>query len=71
MDESSFDTIFETFARERIDALLTQPQAKAIDVVASAVLAPLVVAAFNYVLFNSARVSIVSEKSRKYIPLRS
>ena len=71
IDGSSFSTIFETFSGERIGGRLTQPQAKAIDVVTSAILAPLTVAAFNYVLFNSARVSIVSEKSRKPIPLRS
>lgn len=71
IDGSSFHTIFETFAGERIGGRLTQAQAKAIDVVASAVLAPLVVAAFNYVLFNSARVSIMSEKSRKPVSLQS
>jgi hypothetical protein len=68
---ASADSIFDSFAGEKIGGRLTQPQAKAIDVVTGAILAPLTIAGFNAVLFNSARVSVVNERMGKAIPLRS
>lgn len=71
VDGSSFGTIFDTFAGEKVGGSLTQSQAKAIDVLAGAILAPLVAAGFDFILFGSARVSVVSERGGKLIPLRS
>lgn len=65
VDGSSFSSFFDTFAGEHVGGRLTQPQAKAIDVVAGAILVPLAAAGFNFVLFNSARVSVVSERGKK------
>ena len=52
----SFGTIFETFINEKIGSHMIQPRAKATDVVAGAILAPLAAAGFSFVLFNSASV---------------
>jgi len=64
-------SMFDTFAGEIIGGHLTQGQAKAIDVITGAVLAPLLVAGFNFVFFNNARVSTVNENQNKVVPLRA
>ena len=71
VDGYEFNTIFATFSGERIGGRFSKSQAKAIDVVTGAVLAPLVAAGFNVVLFSSARATVVDEKMQKAIPLRS
>ncbi|KAJ4990202.1 hypothetical protein SVAN01_04293 [Stagonosporopsis vannaccii] len=63
--------LFDTFAGERIGGRFSQAEAKAIDVVTGAVLAPLFMAALNYVWFGSARVSAVNEQQPKAIPLQT
>lgn len=62
---------FNTFAGEAIGGRLSQSQAKAVDVVCGAILAPLVMASVNVLWFSSARVSAVNEQQKKSIPLRS
>ncbi|KAH7060537.1 hypothetical protein B0J12DRAFT_649255 [Macrophomina phaseolina] len=62
---------FDTFAGEEIGGMLSQGQAKAIDVVCGALLAPLVMTAANTIWFNSARVSAVNEQQTGAIPLRT
>ncbi|KAF2137367.1 uncharacterized protein K452DRAFT_301959 [Aplosporella prunicola CBS 121167] len=62
---------FKTFHGEEIGGHLTQAQAKALDVVSGAVLAPLVMAGLNLVWFAVARVAVVKEEgedTRKYPP---
>ncbi|EMD64115.1 hypothetical protein GGP41_006571 [Bipolaris sorokiniana] len=63
--------IFDTFAGEEIGGRLSQAQAKAIDVITGAILAPMFMAAVNYVWFASARVSVVNEQQSKPVPLRT
>ncbi|USP75040.1 hypothetical protein yc1106_02314 [Curvularia clavata] len=63
--------IFDTFAGEEIGGRLSQAQAKAIDVITGAILAPMFMAAVNFVWFSSARVSVVNEQQSKPIPLRT
>lgn len=63
--------LFDTFAGERIGGRFSQAEAKAIDVVTGAILAPLFMAALNYIWFGSARVSAVNEQQKKAIPLRT
>lgn len=53
--------VFTTFAGEKIGGKFNQSQAKAVDVVCSAILAPLFMALLNYFWFGSARVSAVNE----------
>lgn len=52
---------FTTFAGARIGGRLTQPQAKGIDIVCSALLAPGLMATLDYFWFACARVSAVTE----------
>lgn len=47
---------------DKIGGRLTQAQAKAIDLLCSALLAPLILGAFNFVWFSCARVAVVNEK---------
>ncbi|KAG9236253.1 hypothetical protein BJ875DRAFT_372457 [Amylocarpus encephaloides] len=69
--------LFDTFAGEKIGGRLSQAQAKAIDVATGAVLAPLFMASVNHVWFESARVSVVNERSGsgsgsgRAVPLRT
>ncbi|KAH8688916.1 hypothetical protein GQ44DRAFT_720639 [Phaeosphaeriaceae sp. PMI808] len=63
--------LFDTFAGEKIGGHLSQAEAKAIDVVTGAILAPLFMAAINYVWFDSARVSAVNEQQQHPISLRA
>lgn len=63
--------MFDTFAGEKIGGHLSQAQAKAIDVVAGAIMVPLFMAAVNYIWFDSARVSAVNEQNPQAIPLRT
>ena len=51
----------------------TQPQAKILDLVSSAILAPMIVALFNYYCFRSARSCVVNVKSgrRHSVPLQA
>lgn len=63
-----------SFSAERLGGQMSQSQAKAVDVVCSAVVGPCLMAALNYLWFGSARVSAVNEHhSRSYtgIPLTS
>lgn len=53
--------MFNTFAGSPLGGHLTHAEAKAIDVVTSALLVPLVMAGFNLVWFASARVCMASE----------
>ncbi|RDW57023.1 hypothetical protein BP6252_13895 [Coleophoma cylindrospora] len=53
---------FNTFSGDVVGGRLTQPQAKAIDVICSAVLAPAIMAALNFFWFAVARVSTVNER---------
>lgn len=65
---------FSAFSGERIGGQLSQSQAKAVDVVCSAVLGPFLLAILNFFWFGSARVSAVNErhpKSHSGIPLTS
>lgn len=63
--------LFDTFAGEHIGGRFSQAEAKAIDVVAGAILAPMFMAAVNYIWFGSARVSVVNEQQKKAVPLRT
>jgi hypothetical protein len=63
--------IFDTFAGEKIGGRLSQAEAKAIDVIAGAIIAPLFLAALNHIWFSSARVSALNEQQQKSIPLRT
>lgn len=63
--------IFDTFAGEKIGGRLTQAEAKAIDVITGAILAPLFMGVLNYIWFTSARVSAVNEQQLRSIPLRT
>lgn len=56
---------FNTFAGSVIGGRLSQTQAKVIDFVCSAVLAPLLVAHLNMVWFSIARVCVINEKERR------
>ncbi|KAK5048914.1 hypothetical protein LTR84_005335 [Exophiala bonariae] len=47
---------------DKIGGRLTQPQAKAIDLVCSALFAPLILGAFNFIWFSCARVAVINEK---------
>ncbi|KEF53018.1 uncharacterized protein A1O9_10926 [Exophiala aquamarina CBS 119918] len=47
---------------DAIGGRLTQPQAKAVDLLCSALIAPLILGAFNLVWFSCARVAVVNEK---------
>lgn len=62
---------FDTFAGEKIGGRFTQAEAKAIDIVVGALLAPIFMTIVNLVWFGSARVSAVNEQQKKAIPLRS
>ncbi|OJD32525.1 uncharacterized protein BKCO1_37000115 [Diplodia corticola] len=62
---------FDTFAGEKIGGRFTQAEAKAIDIVVGAILAPIFMTIVNFVWFGSARVSAVNEQQKKAIPLRS
>ncbi|KAF2853731.1 hypothetical protein T440DRAFT_552367 [Plenodomus tracheiphilus IPT5] len=64
-------SVFSTFAGAKIGGRLTQAEAKAIDVITGAILAPLVMAALNHIWFDSARVSAVNEVQPNSIPLRT
>ena len=57
------------FSGAPIAGRLTQPQAKFIDVLCSAVLAPILMVVFNYYWFTSARVAAVNELDRRAVPL--
>jgi hypothetical protein len=63
--------IFDTFAGEKIGGRLSQAEAKAIDVISGAIIAPLFLAALNHIWFSSARVSALNEQQQKSIPLRT
>lgn len=63
--------MFDTFAGEKIGGRFSQAQAKAIDVLMGALLAPLFMAALNHVWFDSAHVSVVNEQQAQSIPLRT
>lgn len=54
-----------------IGGRLTQPQAKAVDVLCSAVLAPLLMATLNYVWFTCARTAAVTEYNSRATSLRT
>ncbi|KAK7754503.1 hypothetical protein SLS62_003523 [Diatrype stigma] len=64
-----------TFAGAQIGGMLSQSQAKALDVACGALLGPLLMAALNYIWFSSARVSAVNERTRnnkeRGVPLTS
>lgn len=47
---------------DAIGGRLTQPQAKAIDLLCSALIAPLILGAFNFIWFSCARVAVVNEQ---------
>lgn len=47
---------------DKIGGRLTQPQAKAIDLLCSALFAPLILGAFNFIWFSCARVAVINEK---------
>jgi hypothetical protein len=61
--------MFDTFVGEKYGGRFSQAQAKAIDVVTGALLAPLFMAASNHVWFDSARVLVVNEQQAKAIPI--
>ncbi|RMZ72814.1 hypothetical protein GMOD_00009864 [Pyrenophora seminiperda CCB06] len=63
--------IFDTFAGEKIGGHLSQAEAKAVDAITGAVLAPLLMTTLNFVWFGSARVSALNEQQAKPIPLRT
>ena len=63
--------IFDTFAGEKMGGHLSQAEAKAVDAITGAVLAPLLMATLNFVWFGSARVSALNEQQAKPIPLRT
>lgn len=47
---------------DAIGGRLTQPQAKAVDLLCSALIAPLILGAFNFVWFSCARVAVINEQ---------
>jgi len=47
---------------DAIGGRLTQPQAKAVDLLCSALIAPLILGAFNFIWFSCARVAVVNER---------
>ncbi|KAK4899160.1 hypothetical protein LTR27_003390 [Elasticomyces elasticus] len=57
-------TKFNSFSGETIGGKLTQAQAKAIDVVCSIVVAPVLMAALDYFWLGIARVAVVNEQNR-------
>ncbi|KAK5681008.1 hypothetical protein LTS10_006768 [Elasticomyces elasticus] len=58
-------TKFNSFSGETIGGKLTQAQAKAIDVVCSIVVAPVLMAALDYFWLGIARVAVVNEQNRR------
>lgn len=56
---------WDLFSSAPIGGRFTQSQAKAIDLVCGAVLAPLLLVVFNYIWFTSARVAAVNELDKK------
>lgn len=63
--------IFSSFTGAKIGGYLTQTEAKAIDFVCSAVLAPIIMAALNWIWFQCARVCVLNENTAHGVPLRS
>lgn len=61
------DNPFTTFAGAKIGGRLTQPQAKGVDIVCSALLAPGFMTALDYFWFTCARVSAVTESHGKSV----
>lgn len=59
MPEEHYD--FTTLTGARLGGQFTQTQAKSIDFVCSALVAPLIMAAFNFVWFSCARVCVANE----------
>lgn len=59
------------FSSAPIGGRFTQSQAKAIDLVCGAVLAPMLLVAFNYIWFTSARVAAINELDKKPTTLRT
>lgn len=69
-------SIFTGFTSSQIGGHLTQTQAKAIDFVCSALLAPLLMAGLNFIWFACARVCVVNEldathRGSQGVPLQS
>lgn len=69
-------SIFTGFTSAKIGGHLTQTQAKAIDFVCSALLAPLLMAGLNFIWFACARVCVVNEldathRGSQGVPLQS
>lgn len=69
-------SIFTGFTSAKIGGHLTQTQAKAIDFVCGALLAPLLMAGFNFIWFACARVCVVNEDAATHrgsrgVPLQS
>jgi hypothetical protein len=62
---------FTSFSGANIGGRFSQGQAKAIDVVCSALLAPLLLAALDFFWFGHARLSVVYEKHQRGVPLKS
>lgn len=61
----------EWFSSAPIGGRFTQSQAKAIDLVCGAVLAPLLLVIFNYIWFTSARVAAVNELDKSVTTLQT
>lgn len=61
------DTVFMTFSGAHIGGKFNQPQAKAVDVACSAVLAPLIMTGLNYLWFGSARVSTFNDQHPRIV----
>lgn len=59
------------FSSAPIGGRFTQSQAKAVDLVCGAVLAPMLLVAFNYLWFTSARVAAVNELDKRPTTLRT
>lgn len=59
------------FSSAPIGGRFTQSEAKAIDLVCGAVLAPILLVAFNYIWFTSARVAAINELDKKPTTLRT
>ncbi|KAK3115558.1 hypothetical protein LTR53_004966 [Teratosphaeriaceae sp. CCFEE 6253] len=57
---------FSSFSSERIGGTLTQSQAKAVDVVCSIVIAPVLIALLNHFWFAMARVAAVNERHSRH-----
>ncbi|KAK3116593.1 hypothetical protein LTR53_002891 [Teratosphaeriaceae sp. CCFEE 6253] len=57
---------FSSFSSERIGGTLTQSQAKAVDVVCSIVIAPVLMALLNHFWFAMARVAAVNERHSRH-----